>query len=206
MQKENRHLRRKLESIEGHSRRNNIVVRGLAESNGRETWQDCEQAVRNCVQKELNLDAEQVEAMSIERAHCLPRTRGQPPRSPRDVIVKMSLYKDKEAIMSQARSVRPERLYFMEDFCDGVKQARAKLKGMLTQAREIGLRSFLSFNKLVVLNEENKRNTYVYDDETDCIKPLFENFDFNAVAHHQADATVNLGDGGDRDVSSDNDK
>lgn len=55
-----------LDNVEGQSRRNNVVIRGLQEEHG-ETWDDCEQLVRDTLVKDLELDREDVNKMSFER-------------------------------------------------------------------------------------------------------------------------------------------
>ena len=54
--------------LENQSRRNNLRVDGVKEKPG-ETWEDTEAALRQVVQRELKLPAEQVDALQIERAH-----------------------------------------------------------------------------------------------------------------------------------------
>lgn len=123
------------------------------------------------------MDVERVKEMSIERAHRLPRSRRQAAGTPRDVIAKLSFYKDRDAVLTKARRVKPEGLYFMEDFCDRVKIAGAKLKNLLRKAKYAHVTAFLSFDKLVVVNGDNRRNVYVYDEDADFVKPLRTTFD-----------------------------
>ena len=54
----------KTEYLKNQSRRNNIRVNGIEESD-RETWQESEQKVKMAVQEKLGMD------ISIERAHCV---------------------------------------------------------------------------------------------------------------------------------------
>ena len=174
LRKENRQLRNKLDNLDGQIRRNNVIVQGIPESEGKETRAECEEAVKNCLQQDMGLD----EDIRIERAHRLPKPYAMRDKGyPRDIIVKLSFYKDKENILHQARSRKPKNIFIKEDFSDAVKKARFKLKGVLTAAREKELVSFMSFNKLVVISKaNNKRNTYVYDDANDCVKALHKNF------------------------------
>ena len=174
IRKENRFLRRRLNNIEGQSRRNNIIVRGIPETEDKESWDDCEQAVRECLQRKLEMN---VDEMSIERAHRLPRNRNAPIGAPRDMIIKLSFWKEKMNIIKKAKEIKPHDFYFMEDYCDDVKLARGKLKATLTNARNNDLNAYLSFDKLVVVNDNNRRNIYVYDDVIGDVKCQIRNFD-----------------------------
>ena len=109
-------MRNKLDNLDGQSRRNNVIVQGIPESEGNETWAECEEAVKNCLQQDMGLD----EDIRIERAHRLPKPYAMRDKGyPRDIIVKLSFYKDKETILYQARSRKPKHIFIKEDFSDG---------------------------------------------------------------------------------------
>ena len=180
LKEENEQLRSKLENI-GQSRRNNIIIRGLEEKGGREkeAWAECELSVRNCLRYKLGIDADRANQISIERAHrllCKKRPLG---KGPHDVIVKMAFFKDKGEILSKAKEIKPEKMYFMEDFYEGVETERYKLKPLITKVKEAGLIAFLSFNKLIVINGEWERNVYRWQNDKVCA--LVKNFDEEAV-------------------------
>ena len=178
LEMENKRLVNKLDNMEGHMRRNNVVIRGIPDkADGKETWDDCEKAVKDTLITKLDLDAERVSEISIERAHRLPRSRNQTPGTSRDMIVKLSFHKDKDAILSKAKQVKPDRVYFMEDFSDCVKTARYKLKNLMLRARQLDLMAYLSFNKLIVTNAERKRNVYCYDNINDRVFKQTNSFD-----------------------------
>ena len=118
-----------------------------------------------------------VDEMSIERAHRLPRNRNAPIGAPRDMIIKLTFWKEKMNIIKKAKEIKPHGFYFMEDYCDNVKLARGKLKATLTNARNNDLNAYLSFDKLVVVNDNYRRNIYVYDDVIGDVKCQIRNFD-----------------------------
>ena len=64
-----------------------------------ETWEDNEAALRQVVQKEFKLPAEQVDALKIERAH---RTGATTAQRDRTIVVKFSLFKERDAIIRAA--------------------------------------------------------------------------------------------------------
>ena len=88
--------------VENQSRRNNLRVDGVKEKPG-ETWENTEAALRQVVQ-ELKLPSEQVDALKIERAH---RTGATTAQRDRTIVAKFSSFKERDAIISGARTVKP---------------------------------------------------------------------------------------------------
>ena len=118
-----------------------------------------------------------VDEMSIERAHRLPRNRNALIGAPRVLIIKLCFWKEKMNIIKKAKEIEPHGFYFMEDYYDNVILARGKLKATLTNARNNDLNAYLSFDKLVVINDNNRRNIYVYDDVIGDVKYQIRNFE-----------------------------
>ena len=78
--KENKELKQKCEKLESQSRRENLIFHGINEE-PKETWNDTEKKVRTVLKEKLNIDnAEDQEAVSIERAHRLPTKDRNKPR------------------------------------------------------------------------------------------------------------------------------
>ena len=132
--------------LENQSRRNNLRVDGVKEKPG-ETWEDTEAALRQVVQKELKLPAEQVDALKIERAH---RTGATTAQRDRTIVVKFSSFKERDAIIRAARTVKPRGVYVNEDYSQRVITRRKELLPQMKEARERGKVAYLSFDKLVV--------------------------------------------------------
>ena len=59
--------------------------------------------------------------------------------------------------MDRAREIKPKGLFVREDFSEGVHMARNQMSDMLSTARNLKLKSYLSFNKLIVVNNDNKK-------------------------------------------------
>ena len=95
------------------------------EGEARETWQETETALRQVVQRELKLPADQVGALQIERAH---RT-GAPTTTQRErtIVVKFASFKDRDTIIRSARTVKPKGFFFNEDFSQRVISRRKEL-------------------------------------------------------------------------------
>ena len=137
--------------MENQSRRNNLRVDGVKEKPG-ETWQETEAALRQVVQRELKLPADQVSALQIERAH---RT-GAPTTTQRErtIVVKFGSFKDRDTIIRAARTVKPKGYFFNEDFSQRVITRRKELLPDMREARERGKIAYLSFDKLVVKDRQ----------------------------------------------------
>ena len=195
-----------LDGMEGQSRRNNIIVRGIPEkTDGRESWEDCEQALRESLVTKLGMARERADKMPIKRAHRLHKSAGRPAGTARDVIVNLSYWKDKDTILSCARRLKLEHMFFLEDFSDSVKTARAKLKDLLGKARQLELKSYLSYDKLLVMDAENRRNMYVYDESSDSVKALRASFKDGLLEENEADPTNDSNDGSNEETASSQD-
>ena len=62
----------------------------------------------------------------------------------------------------------------MEDLTKTVRTLRGKLEDMRQEAREKGYRAYISHDKLVVINNEGKRNSYTYDLDERVLKCVLE--------------------------------
>nr|KAG5709426.1 hypothetical protein BaRGS_029275 [Batillaria attramentaria] len=136
----------KIDSLENHSRRNNLLFFGIPRAAGEswESWTDCERKVRQVIQDKLNI----VDTVVIERAH----------RVGEAIIAKFLSYKDKVLILSKTRRLQGTDISIREDFSDTVRQKR---KGLLAKRRAVqaaGKRAVLRFDKLVT-----DEGTYTYD-------------------------------------------
>lgn len=177
LRSENRDLKKQLNGIEGHSRRNNLVVTGIAESRV-ESWEETEGVVRKAMHENLKLPQDCVDSIHIERAHRISnRNRQTFGRYCRDIMVKFAFFKDKQKILMAARKEKPTGVYCREDFTQAVRQIRFKLTEKMTAVRDAGYGAFLSHDKLIVTNTAGKRNAYTYDTERDSLMTLFQNFD-----------------------------
>ena len=80
--------------------------------------------------------------------------------------------------MDKAREIKPKGLFVREDFSEGVCMARSEMSDMLSTARNLKLKLYLSF----VVNNDNKKNIYMYDKAADAVKKVKDSFDDNIPA------------------------
>lgn len=125
-------VKRSLENLELHSRRNNLVVEGIAEKKvGVESWYDCEvlisQHLSRCFGTVLT-------PRDIERAHRLgPKHAG---KGPRPIIVKFSHFKVKDKIWSHKHLLKGCNIWITEDFPPRIRDCRKILMPYFLSARK----------------------------------------------------------------------
>ncbi|XP_035686738.1 uncharacterized protein LOC118422958 [Branchiostoma floridae] len=145
-------MEKKMDYLENQSRRNNVVIDGI-EDDVKETWADTEVKVRNILTKKLQLDSKTIE---IERAHRNGPFRNDSPR-PRQVVVKLLRFKDKQMILNRARSnLKNTNIYINEDFSDQVRKRRAELVPKMREARQRGEFAIISYDRLVIRKKTNQ--------------------------------------------------
>ena len=137
-------------SLQNQSRRNNLRVDGVKEKAG-ETWEETEASLRQVFQRELQIPQQQVDALRIERAH---RTGAADTQRDRTIVVKFDCFKDRDAILRAARTVKPRGTYLNEDYSQRVVARRKELIPSMKDARERGKIAYLSFDKLVVKDRQ----------------------------------------------------
>ena len=88
--------------LENQSQRNNLRIDGVKERGG-ETWEMTEEALRRTFHNDLNMPAEQVQSLAIERAH---RTGGKTTDRDRTIDVKFVSFKGRDAVLQAARAAK----------------------------------------------------------------------------------------------------
>lgn len=134
----------KIEYLEGHSHRSNLVFDGIPEQPG-ETWVDTEGMIKNVLVDKLLLKKE----IEIERTY---RT-GKPvtgSNRPRSIVVKFLIYKDKADVLGRAKNLKGSRIYINEDFTEAVRLKRKELLPKMREARDRGEIAYLRHDKLII--------------------------------------------------------
>ena len=115
----------KSDYLEGQSRRNNLIIDGILESEN-EKWPDTEQKVLQLFGEKLDLDPTKIE---IERAHRTGKATnnvqsnghgssalGRRLDKPRPIVVKFLRFKDRERVMWNANKLRGSKIFINEDY------------------------------------------------------------------------------------------
>jgi len=155
-------MKLQLDNLEGHSRRNNLRINGIAGSIN-ENWSDSEANVREFIKNDLNLPA--METVQIERAH---RIKSKDPKKC-TIFVKFNSYKDREYILDRSKCVlgKDSDVYVKPDYTERVARYRRLLGSRMLRERENGNYATIRHDKLIVDDQ-----IFRYDDllnDTVCI-------------------------------------
>lgn len=172
-------MSKKLDQLENQSRRENLVFHGMEEE-ADETWETSEGKVRSYIDENLGLDETSI---LIERAHRLNTKT-----TPRPIIVKFSLFKDRDKVLKSYRETRAKErtdqteqstqpgeqpaerpgassnereqtVRVSEDFSARVRKIRRNLRPFLQDYLKDKQDAYIKFDKLVV-----NRTVYAYDE------------------------------------------
>ena len=160
----------KNEYLENQSRRNNIRILGVEETEDEKSWDDTEKVVKDLLKKKLNILGE----VYIERAHRVGkktkagRHLGNASQSreqkPRPIIAKISSWKVKENILREARRKRPEDIMFLHDLSKRTLERRQELIPEMLEARKQGKIAYMVMDKLII-HDRKKPDDDNSDDE-----------------------------------------
>ena len=124
-------------SSENYSRRNNIVLRGIVETDN-ETNEKCEEEVKTFLLNKLNMSAESVNALRIERCHRMGgKRRGAAQQHKRPIIVRFGGYKDKSMVWDKRSQLTGREYSMSENFSRGTEYNRQKLYPIFKKAKHI---------------------------------------------------------------------
>lgn len=145
-------LDRKTDYLEGQTKRNNIIIDGVPESEN-ESWNDTESKVRKILSENLQMNEKQIE---IERAHRAgdPKTANRH----RPIVVKFLRWKDKEAFMATGKKLKNTNIYLNEDYSEAVRLKRKELIPKMKAERANGNIAYIRHDRLIV-HPPSQRNT-----------------------------------------------
>lgn len=138
-------LQDKLLKLEAHSRRSNVIIKGLSEVRG-ESYVDC----RNKVLNVLAASGINLHPRSIDRAHRLGPVHSNS-KYPRPMIVKFLHSQDREWVIEHGTLIRQKtNCIVSEDFPDEIKENRKLLEPIATAAKFQKQSVKLSVDKLII--------------------------------------------------------
>ncbi|XP_077494403.1 uncharacterized protein LOC144105085 [Amblyomma americanum] len=145
-------LEERIDDLDNRSRRCNLIVYGLSESE-----EETKETLRERVNKDIVQDKLDLDAVAIERIHRL----GQPAGNKiRPVIMKLLDYREKESILKRGFKLKNSDLSIGEDFSRKIRDIRKKLWDSAKPNRDNGDKVSLSFNKLYINGQ-----AFVWDSE-----------------------------------------
>ena len=116
-------LEQKLLNQERYSRRDNLLFSGIAEERG-ETYQDCE---RKVIQALAHAGLGNLNPRAVVRAHRIGRPHIKPVGSPRPILVRFLLFKDRQYTFENRSALRQNNIFVNEDFPEEVAKCRQVL-------------------------------------------------------------------------------
>uniref|UniRef100_A0A147BIZ2 Myosin light chain kinase n=1 Tax=Ixodes ricinus TaxID=34613 RepID=A0A147BIZ2_IXORI len=135
-------LESKIDDLENRSRRNNLVIYGVEESNAETEQHLMEKVVEGFFKSKMS-----VEVKSLERIHRLGRVaRGKP----RPIILRFGNYNERQNVLRNAKKLKGTRIFINEDFSKNVRMIRKKLWESAKENRERGEKVYLSYDKLKI--------------------------------------------------------
>ena len=134
-------VEKKLTDLEDRSRRNNLRIDGVAEENG-ETWDDCEQKVKEIIMDKLELENDII----IERAHRTKKSKYGNKDQPRTIVCKLLSYKDKVKVLQNRKKLKG-LLRYRKELWKEVKRLREEKDKI----------AYLQYRSIVVKDKNNVR-------------------------------------------------
>ena len=144
--RDNKELREKIISVEGHSRQDNLSCGGIQEI-ASETDKDCEEKVRLVISTHMNIDPQN---MKFVRCHRLGPKRVN---MTRNIIVKFHYYGDRQLVWGKRGELKGKKIWISENFPLEIEKRRAILRPIWQEARkmqEFKGKVFMNVDKLVL--------------------------------------------------------
>ncbi|XP_049526033.1 uncharacterized protein LOC125946588 [Dermacentor silvarum] len=149
------HLESRLNEQEDRSRRNNLILRGIPDS--QESWEQSESKIRAILTGALDALSDN----GIERAH---RLGSYSQNKCRPMIVKFSDLKSKEKVLSARAILKEKNISVSEDVCVATREVRRKLFQFAKD--QPGAPAYQVRYKKLIINKKQ----YVYDPIRQCVK------------------------------------
>ncbi|XP_065662975.1 uncharacterized protein LOC136085583 [Hydra vulgaris] len=141
-------VRNKLRVMEDRSRRNNLRIDGIKESEN-ESWVESECKVHKLFEECLD-----IKNIKIERAL---RSGPRDVNKHRPIVLKLLNYKDKTEILKKSFKLKEKNIYINEDFSAETTEIRKGLRERRKRERESGKFAVISYDKLVICDWTAKK-------------------------------------------------
>lgn len=146
IQKENKRIKSELLDLKCRSMRNNIVIMGLNEEEN-ETYLGTERLVKQFMKQNLKMSDEQVQGISVERAHRFGR---RIPSKPRPIVAKLSDHKMKMSVLQRGKELKGTLLSVNDQFPPEIIERRRILYPIFKQRKAQNIKTRLVVDKLYV--------------------------------------------------------
>lgn len=152
---------KKMDDLEGRSKRNNLIFTGLKAKSERESWEDCEELVQGVLRDQLKFQDE----VQFDRVHRLHRGANSP------IVARCTHFKDKQRVLKNKRVLSKcegcSNVFIGEDFTKRVRDVRKKLVPFLKDAKaDKTKKATMVFDHLVI---DGKR--FYFDADKNTLTP-----------------------------------
>ena len=154
LSEENKKLTKSSEQQENYSRKDNLIIRGLAEQ-GDESEAVCVTNVKNFLVDALEMDTQIVTPMLFVRCHRMgdiPLRQNNRVPPPRPIIVRFQHFCDRQLVWGQRFKLAGKSFSINENFARAVEHRRTKLYPILSTAKKSG-----NYKKKAYLNGDKLR-------------------------------------------------
>ena len=139
LKSDNLQLQERLEKLELYSRRDNLIITGLQETEDENPTEVLAEFFSTLVE----------DTIPIVRCHRLG-SKSNSGASPRPMIVRFTSYTDRMTIWGKRFNLKGRDVWLKEDFPDSVEAKRQRLYPILKEAKKAGMKAKLVVDKLVV--------------------------------------------------------
>ncbi len=152
----NRELAEKLDDLENRSRRTNVILHGVPESETPN--ENCFKLVTDLFAKFVGVEEAQVKA-AIQRVHCTPTGRPQNKDKPRIIHVNFATFQDKICLFKACvakfknSTFMGRKLFISDDLSKGIQARRRAKMEIFKRLQREGKRPFFVFPDIIKFRE-----------------------------------------------------
>ena len=132
-------IERKTDDLEDRSKRNNIIVHGIARDKN-EKGSDCEALVREMIVDKLELTGD----FEFDRVHRINSKENSP------IVARFTFYKDKETVLKAKNKLKGSTVFIGQDFSRRVRDLRKRLAPHLKKAKSQSKRATMVYDHLLI--------------------------------------------------------
>lgn len=154
LEKENVSLKEDLTYLQSQSMRNNLVFANIEEAPSG-VQENTEQKLREFLESKMKLAKEQVDRMAFERVH---RMGQKVPGSNRKIVAKFTLFKERELVRKQWKTLDNTPYYVHEQFPKEVVAKRRQLIPKMKEAKRSGKNAWIAYDTLYIDGKAQREN------------------------------------------------
>ena len=139
--------------LEDRSRRNNLRIYGITETND-ESWEKCEEQADQVFSQNLGL-----KNIRIEQAYRVKRKKGDKSKKPRPIVCNLLSFKDKKLILKNANKLKGTNIFIDENYSFETMEYRKQLWYEVKYIRSQGNIAYLNYRSIVNKGMRKNINT-----------------------------------------------